>query len=273
MAMNLFNNSASFTRPNDTTAYSIGDLVANSITAGSNSGALMNWIDKLEKHGKAVSVEHKRRKPKPKVESVIVTVRPPNERTGDPGEAAIGSYTVQDGVLSLTDENGKPVGEKLTALVTEANAHAVAAQLTTKRWAESRNDDFNRPVVYGPLGLSRRHGIGGLFLAPGRKRDARKNLQIGVLYVLRKAPQLGKIVHLVAKARKLRQATMNWMRLSILAAACLQPRSRLGDGSSFLPVINAHFSKFLWSFKQPPFSIGRFLHWSLGHQTINRFCC
>lgn len=35
MAMNIFNNSASFTRPNDTTAYSIGDLVANSTTAGS----------------------------------------------------------------------------------------------------------------------------------------------------------------------------------------------------------------------------------------------
>lgn len=33
--MNLFNNSASFTRPNNTTAYSSGNLVANSATAGS----------------------------------------------------------------------------------------------------------------------------------------------------------------------------------------------------------------------------------------------
>jgi hypothetical protein len=33
--MQIFNPSASFTRPADTTAYAIGDLVANSVTAGS----------------------------------------------------------------------------------------------------------------------------------------------------------------------------------------------------------------------------------------------
>lgn len=33
--MQIGNNSANFTRPNDTTAYTIGDLVANSTTAGS----------------------------------------------------------------------------------------------------------------------------------------------------------------------------------------------------------------------------------------------
>ena len=35
MPFQITNNSASFTRPNDTNAYSIGDLVANSVTAGS----------------------------------------------------------------------------------------------------------------------------------------------------------------------------------------------------------------------------------------------
>jgi hypothetical protein len=34
-SMQIFNPSASFTRPNDTTAYTTGDLVANSTTAGS----------------------------------------------------------------------------------------------------------------------------------------------------------------------------------------------------------------------------------------------
>jgi hypothetical protein len=35
MPLTIFNNSASFTRPNDTTAYSANDLVANLTTAGS----------------------------------------------------------------------------------------------------------------------------------------------------------------------------------------------------------------------------------------------
>jgi hypothetical protein len=35
MGMNIFNNSASFARPNDALQYAIGDLVANSTTAGS----------------------------------------------------------------------------------------------------------------------------------------------------------------------------------------------------------------------------------------------
>lgn len=35
MSLNIFNNSASFTRPADTNVYAAGDLVANSVTAGS----------------------------------------------------------------------------------------------------------------------------------------------------------------------------------------------------------------------------------------------
>jgi hypothetical protein len=118
----------------------------------------MSWIDKLEKHGTEVTREYKRRKPKlpkPKVESVICAVRPANDRTGDPGEGAIGWYTVQDGKLTMTDENGKSGDKPETELVTEANAHVVAARLTKKRWVASRNDgDFNRPLNYRPLGIA-----------------------------------------------------------------------------------------------------------------------
>jgi hypothetical protein len=90
---------------------------------------MASWLDKLEKHGK-----HS------------------NERTGDPGEAAIGWYFIQDGVLTMCDENGKPLdGVKFTAAVTEANARAVAAQLTKQRWSESRTNDFDGPIAYGPL--------------------------------------------------------------------------------------------------------------------------
>lgn len=40
--MQVWNPSASFTRPNDTTAYSIGDLIANSTTAG--SVVPLSWV-------------------------------------------------------------------------------------------------------------------------------------------------------------------------------------------------------------------------------------
>jgi hypothetical protein len=72
------------------------------------------------------------------VQEVIVSVRPSNDRTGDPGEAAIGWYFVQDGVLTMCDENGKATGE--TELVTEGtNVEVVAARLTKWRWASARS--------------------------------------------------------------------------------------------------------------------------------------
>ena len=116
---------------------------------------MMSWVDQLAEHGKkrkrkATSDKPVSVGPPPPVQEVIVNVRPSNPATGFPGEAAIGRYFVQDGVLTMCDENGKPLGEKETALVTEANAHAVAAQLTKRRWAESRTNDYG-PLNYGPL--------------------------------------------------------------------------------------------------------------------------
>ena len=119
---------------------------------------MAGWLDKLEKHGK--QAKGRKRKadvvpaaPPPPVRSVIVTIRPANDLTGDPGMAAEGWYTVVDNLLQMTDENGKPLdGTKFTAAVTEANAHAVAARLTKARWADdSRGNDFNAPIAYGPL--------------------------------------------------------------------------------------------------------------------------
>jgi hypothetical protein len=90
--------------------------------------------------------------PPPAVQSIIMTVRPSDDRTGDPGMAAEGWYFIQGDVLTMCDERGKPLdGEKFTAVVTEANAHAVAAQMTKRRWSESRTNDFDGPLNYGPL--------------------------------------------------------------------------------------------------------------------------
>jgi hypothetical protein len=46
--------------------------------------------------------------PPPKVEGFYVTVRHSDEN-GDPGQIAIGWYFVQDGMLTMCDENGKPL--------------------------------------------------------------------------------------------------------------------------------------------------------------------
>ena len=115
---------------------------------------MASWLDKLEKHGK----QARKRKsdvtpaaPAPVVQEIIVSVRPANERTGDPGEAAISWYFVQDGMLTMCDENGKPLGDKETAAVTAENARAVAVQMTRRRWSESRASDFDGPLNYGPL--------------------------------------------------------------------------------------------------------------------------
>ena len=52
----------------------------------------------------------------------------------------------------MTDVNGKPLeGANETAMVTAENAHAVAAQMTKRRWADARTNDFDGPLNYGPL--------------------------------------------------------------------------------------------------------------------------
>jgi hypothetical protein len=115
---------------------------------------MAGWLDKLEKHGKQARKRKSDVAPAalvPVVQEIIVSVRPANERTGDPGEAAISWYFVQDGMLTMCDENGKPLGDKETAAVTAENARAVAVQMTRRRWSESRASDFDGPLTYGPL--------------------------------------------------------------------------------------------------------------------------
>jgi hypothetical protein len=44
------------------------------------------------------------------VRQVIVTIKPPKD--GFPGQVAYGWYTLQDGVVTLTDREGNPAGEE-----------------------------------------------------------------------------------------------------------------------------------------------------------------
>jgi hypothetical protein len=114
---------------------------------------MAGWIDKLETHGRQAAKKKKKQpaKPKPKVERVIVTIRP-----GDPGSARIGYYTVEGELLTMTDENGTPIknGDELVTAVLEhpSDAHGVASVLTRKRSRGSGMRGFEKGALRYPDG-------------------------------------------------------------------------------------------------------------------------
>ncbi len=113
---------------------------------------MARWLDRLEDHGTKAVREARKRRLRPKVQEVIVTVRQSDD--SDPGEVAIGHYVVEDGQLLLTDENGLALeGAKAVALENPEAARSVAANLTQKRWRETRGG-FNRRLDYRPLGIA-----------------------------------------------------------------------------------------------------------------------
>ena len=117
----------------------------------------MSWIDKLETHGRKAAKEKKPAKPKPKVERVIVTIRPSDPETGDPGSARFGYYTVDGELLTMTDENGTPIKNDRDQMITAvlespSDAHAVASVLTRKRSRGSGMRGFERGALKYPDG-------------------------------------------------------------------------------------------------------------------------
>ena len=117
----------------------------------------MSWIDKLESHAAKSAKEKKPAKPKPKVERVIVTIRPSDPDSGDPGSARIGYYTVEGELLTLTDERGtlKNDQDQMITAVLESptTAHAVASVLTRNRSRGSGMRGFEKGALkYPPAG-------------------------------------------------------------------------------------------------------------------------
>jgi hypothetical protein len=115
----------------------------------------LSWIDKLETHGRQAAKAKKPAKPKPKVERVIVTIRPSDPETGDPGSARIGYYTVEGELLTLTDENGTAIkndrGDPVTAtLESPGDARAIASVLTRKRSRGSGMRGFEKGALRYP---------------------------------------------------------------------------------------------------------------------------
>ena len=116
-----------------------------------------SWIDKLETHGRKAAKEKKPAKPKPKVERVIVTIRPSDPETGDPGSARFGYYTVDGELLTMTDENGTPIKNDQDQMITAVlesptTAHAVASVLTRNRSRGSGMRGFEKGALRYPDG-------------------------------------------------------------------------------------------------------------------------
>ena len=118
----------------------------------------LSWIDKLESHGRKAAKEKRPAKPKPVVCQVIVTTRPSDPDSGDPGSARIGYYVVEGDLLTLCDENGTPIktdrDEMITAVLEHpSDAHAVASVLTRKRSRGSGMRGFEKGALkYPPAG-------------------------------------------------------------------------------------------------------------------------
>jgi hypothetical protein len=122
---------------------------------------MAGWIDKLETHGRQAAKKKKKQpaKPKPKVERVIVTIRPSDPETGDPGSARFGYYTLsEDGLLlTMTDENGAALKGDQDQLITvtlehTSDARAIAASLTRKRARGSGMRGFEKGALRYPDG-------------------------------------------------------------------------------------------------------------------------
>jgi hypothetical protein len=97
------------------------------------------------------------------VRSVAVSVSSPNP--ADPaGRATVGYYIVQDGVLTMTDGEGKPVRRRYSGevykkkLAADDDPSVIAKRLTLTIWRSNTGGDasggFNRALIYQPLGLA-----------------------------------------------------------------------------------------------------------------------
>ena len=117
----------------------------------------MSWIDKLESHGRQAAKEKRPAKPKPVVCRVIVTTRPSDPETGDPGAAKAGFYFVEGELLTLCDENGTPIKNDQDQMITAvlehpSDAHGVAASLTRSRARGGGMRGFEKGALRYPDG-------------------------------------------------------------------------------------------------------------------------
>jgi hypothetical protein len=93
-----------------------------------------------------------RQPPKPQSIPVIKTVPVQTAALfgGSPGAITVGYYSVQDDVVVMHDESGKPTGMRMPA---GEYPRQVAYLMTRESW-KAKAPDFNRQLNYRPLGLA-----------------------------------------------------------------------------------------------------------------------
>jgi hypothetical protein len=83
----------------------------------------------------------------PEIKRVWVTTRQPDGN--DPGAGEEGLYFVENGLLTLCDEHGKPTSQKVKVF-SSTHADRVAWQLLKEKVAKRRREsNFNKPIRYG----------------------------------------------------------------------------------------------------------------------------
>lgn len=78
----------------------------------------MNWASKIRAH--SASKQPKACRPAPVVQSTWAQSRYPNEETGDPGSVIDVHYTVDDNVVTLTNQRGDRLAGKGNSYVLQA---------------------------------------------------------------------------------------------------------------------------------------------------------
>lgn len=87
------------------------------------------------------------------IKTVWITTRYPVGE-GDPGAVEPGYYSVEQGMLTLHDEQGRPVAGP-RRLNSSEDPHVIAGRLTRERWLRTNDTKgFNRPLNYRSLGLA-----------------------------------------------------------------------------------------------------------------------
>ncbi|MCP1969902.1 hypothetical protein J2R87_003642 [Bradyrhizobium elkanii] len=86
------------------------------------------------------------------MQQVVYQVRPQSE--GDPGEIDFGFYVIEDdAVVTLTDINGKPLGNDCNQTIPPgAEPFSIARNMIFNRRKNDPAANFNRRIPYGRTG-------------------------------------------------------------------------------------------------------------------------
>jgi hypothetical protein len=90
------------------------------------------------------------------IKSVIIQLRRPSGHPDDHGLVAIGHYTVEDGVLTMLDDDGKPLRERgkiiKRTLAEGDDPEQVARRITRDIAVRPDPDGFRAPIHYPDVG-------------------------------------------------------------------------------------------------------------------------